>query len=326
MKDADIKALVEALGLKIKGQPSGNYAACNCPFGPWRHPGGKSNPHAFGLERGAGKHATCWSCGWSSDVDWMVDFLYNKERMSPSGIERDWKTAFHLVSWVKKEDPLLDVDGPSLDEMVLEPPKVLVPFPEQLCSGLEPAYCDGQVHPYLATRGVDYETAEFLDLRYDVWRKRVVFPTRGFDGVLYGLHGRDVTGTSDLPYLAYKADGQSNDQVWLGEHWLDDTKPVLLVESVFDLAACLPFFKNVATPRHSSISKAALERIAGFPAYYTLFDNDKAGNLARAKVASMKGAIVTHLTCAPYNDPGATPVDVLSEILAQIQTGKSLFS
>jgi hypothetical protein len=62
MKDDAITGLVLALKLGASHQ-SGRYATMQCPFGFWRHPNGKSNNHAFGIERGGGMHCMCFSCG-----------------------------------------------------------------------------------------------------------------------------------------------------------------------------------------------------------------------------------------------------------------------
>src|SRR5207247_2076034 len=87
---------------------------------------------------------------------------------------------------------------PGYDELTKKP--VLLEYPETMCSGLEPAYYEGAVHPYLTQRSVGYALAAHLDLRYDPARFRVVFPIRDAGGVLRGLHGRLVYEGGDLPY------------------------------------------------------------------------------------------------------------------------------
>lgn len=299
----------------------------NCPFGYWRHPGGKSNPHAFGIESGAGNHAHCFSCGWSSDTDWMVDVLFNRERVNPSGIKRDFKTAFQCIGDTTFEAPLLQLSATdkSYADEYFEDIGTLHEFPESRREALEPAYFEGLVHPYLAERGISFETASFLDIRLDKLRDRVVFPVRGFDGALYGLHGRALTTpaagwtAANPKYWAYTYQERSNSQVWLGESWVDFDQPVLVVESVFDLAAVLPIYKNVISPRFTMLTEKQLKRLFGVKVIYTLFDSDKAGSIARQKIAALKGTSITHLSCEPYKDPGEASFDFLSKLLENIE-------
>jgi DNA primase len=231
---------------------------------------------------------------------------------------------------------LLAGEGPTIADDMLTAPEGLYQYPEAMLEGMEPAYADGEVHPYLASREVSFETAHFLDLQYDQWRDRIVFPVRGFDGKLYGLHGRSLTmleggWTAEYPkYWAYPfkigKENKTNSQVWLGESWVDFDKPVLVVESVFDLARCLPLYGNTITARMTMLNKRHLERIASAEVIYTLFDDDQAGSMARQKISALKGSTIHHLSTRPYKDAGETPVDFLRSILAEIKTGGSLFS
>ena len=144
---------------------------------------------------------------------------------------------------------------------------------------LEPAWAgDGEtVHPYLETRSVTAQIAQALNICWDDYRKRIVFPIRDFKGRLRGLHGRTVHDHVEPVYRMYPYENKTNPHVWLGEPWVDFEKPVLMVESVFDLARAYPVYPNIVSPLRASLSKVQLERMKGARTVITLFDGDKAG-------------------------------------------------
>jgi hypothetical protein len=115
----------------------------------------------------------------------------------------------------------------------------------------------------------------------------------------------------------YRWKEQENSAVWLGEHWLDFDKPVVAVESVFDLAAVFPVWPNVITPRMAGFPAAALKRIDGLTQIVTLGDSDKAGDMFRSRFSAMKGVVVDHASIYPHKDPGEAKPEMIRERLAQ---------
>lgn len=188
------------------------------------------------------------------------------------------------------------------------------PFPEEMREALEPAYARKRVHPYLRKRRVPYAVARRMDLRYDPWRLRIVFPVRDWRGSLMGLHGRlTYRPPDDDPhppptYLMYTCEDQLNPHVWLGEHWCDPEKLVVVTESVFDLARVIEAgFRNAISPLTADMSPAKLARVEGLQDVVTVFDEDPAGQYARGKLdRALAHARVRHV----FLDEGEDAADL----------------
>jgi DNA primase len=184
----------------------------------------------------------------------------------------------------------------------------------------EPAYAIGlegeeMVHPYLQGRYVSYEFAKEFDLRVAKEDARIVFPVRTFDGELVGLHGRTYVDSSP-PYYAYPYEGHSNRHVWLGEHLIDRSKPVLFVESVFDVAAVWPIYKNVLSPLAAGIQVDQLVRINWVQKALLMFDGDEPGKKAATRVKTfLEHAQVAVVELDDGVDPGDMDEIDLSETL-----------
>jgi hypothetical protein len=171
---------------------------------------------------------------------------------------------------------------------------------------------------YLAERMVSKSVATALDIRFDSKEKRVCFPIRGFSGALYGLHGRAISEETDPRYRMYLQKGQKNPIIWLGESWVDTTKPVVFVEGPFDLASVYCVYRNVVSPLYSNPSEHKLRRMGDITEIVTFYDRGTGGDVGRKKVEKvMIASVVTHvLPSRGKKDPGEMGIGELVECLA----------
>ncbi|MBY0560031.1 MAG: hypothetical protein K2Q04_09285 [Hyphomicrobium sp.] len=149
--------------------------------------------------------------------------------------------------------------------------------------------------------------ADALDLRIDTYQKRVCFPIRDFKGRLVGFHGRAVEKGVEPRYRMYLQGGHNNPIYWLGEHWVDLDKPLVVVEGPFDVASVRRVYKNVASPLFSNPSFEKLRRMASCLEWITFYDRGTGGDAGRAKVSAClhQDHVVQHvLPPEGRKDPG----------------------
>lgn len=324
MTEKEIRAWLRLLGLKALGRRR-QWVVSRCPLAPWRHQTGRDRKPSFGIAEGPGESRThCFACHFSGRQGALLAELQMR------GAEVDLGQAWAMVEAAEAGAPLTLGDGDFESAFLFEPEEH--PFPEEMREALEPAYARvrrkgkvlGRVHPYLRRRRVPYSVAKRMDLRYDPWRLRLVFPVRDWRGVLMGLHGRiTYLPPDDDPhpppvYLMYPCQDQTNPHVWLGEHWTDPEQPVVVAESVFDLARVIEAgFHNAISPLTADLSAAKLARIESLQDVVTIFDEDQAGRYARGKLdRALRHARVRHVYLDEGTDAGELPPDELRDLIA----------
>lgn len=297
MTPSDLKSLLSKLGETAGAVRSNGWVPASCPLAPWRHRTGYDRNPSFAV---TGTTAHCFSCGFAGSLDDLVWTIRYLDQWKPSGKSYDFADAVQLIA-KKGITPIPNSDGLA-HALAKNGP---LPFPESWLSSLERAYHFPDVHPYLAQRQMPFEVARRLDIRFDLPNRRIVFPIRDFSGVLKGLHGRAIDDTISLKYLAYTHEGRTNQDTWFGEEWVNPEKPVLIAESVFDLARVYQVYRNVISPLTANPARLKLKLLAEFPSVWTLFDNDKAGAQGQLKIAQATGGNAKHLT-VPHGlkDPG----------------------
>lgn len=317
MNEAQIGRWLAAVGAK-RGETSGLWVQAACPLSPWRHQNGTDKNPSFGVRVMPGESRVyCLACGFSgTQYDVLVQLRAHE-------VDVDFASALEVGEEAEESAGIGgSFDSPGYEE-ALERKNDEHIYPDWFLDVFEPAYALGVVHPYLEGRRVPYEVAEFLDLRYDPHRRRVLFPVRDSCKRLRGLHGRAIEipcggepWERQLKYKAYPFDGRANLHVWLGEHWADLERPVVIAESVFDLARVLEVYDNVVSPLTASVGTDRLRRLAGVRQVVTLFDEDKAGALARERVAGMRGARVSHVRLPEGTDAADSDPEELARLLA----------
>jgi hypothetical protein len=317
MDAAATRDFLRALGVARFGGRSG-WVTCACPI-EWNH-GDGSGKASFGVKTGNGPIIVkCFSCDFHGTPADLVYEILGRNKVSPSG--KPYAFAKALAILAANPSDLLEGGLQSIDEATWGAKPDFI-FPDAWLAGFEVAYDEQTVHPYLAGRQVPCRVAHDLDLRFDPFRSRVCFPVRDFHGRLRGLHGRTIYDHVGLRYLMYTLEDEHGDKrcspdVWLGEQWVDPERPVVVVESVFDLARVYQAYRNVITPLMASLNARKLARLAGIRTLVPMFDADKAGALAVEKLKkSLKGtAIIPVQSIGGYKDPGAAPIEIVAGIL-----------
>ena len=174
---------------------------------------------------------------------------------------------------------------------------------------------------YLFKRGVTQALAAKLDLRVDPMESRVCFPVRGVNGKLYGLHGRATLPSTEPRYRMYQHDKRTNPILWLGEHWVDLNRPIVVVEGPFDMTSVMRVYDNVVTPLFATPSVEKLKRMSDALEWITILDRGAGGDNGRARITKALGDdhVVHHLQPPKgRKDPGEMLPSELAELLSNI--------
>lgn len=318
MATEQIVKLLKLLGSNVPAlQNRTGWVISTCPLAPWRHDSGKDNNPSFGIRRQSGDpHAHCFSCGFGGSASDLAFTIRHLNKTKPE-IEVNWSKVFAVLE--KLEDAFtLNLDGPDIEEMLFAPKKADHVFPDWWFESFLPATDVPIAMSYLAQRGVSGDVAHKLDLRVDTTEGRICFPVRDFQGKLRGLHGRAMHKDTEPRYRMYTQAGQNNPLIWLGEHWVDFTKPVVVVEGPFDLASVFRVYPNVVSPLFANPSNEKIQRMADALEQVTLLDRGKAGDLGRAKMQSVLGSdhLIHHvLPPEGRKDPGECSESEIRDIL-----------
>jgi len=319
MLEDDVKRLLPFLGSRFGKVRSGTWVVSSCPFAPWRHDSGVDRNPSFGVSIGAGPSSyTCWSCGVHGRLEDIVPMLSKKydKALRPAGMDLAQAHAFIL-----NQETHLDTGAVPIWDRG-STPRQDIEFPAWWLDSFRRWTVSEEAVAYLRTRQLDMRDVYDLDFRFDFFRGRVCVPVRNWSGTLVGLHGRAIYGPEDcdgeyLPYLMYvwrrtKDEKISNAQCWLGEHWVDSERAVVLAEGMFDLLSVRRVYRNVLSPLMAGMNDNKLQRIGRFVNIVTMFDGDKAGGLARDRVDQVlggQGRSIVHLELKPGQDAGNMAIE-----------------
>ena len=289
------------------------WVIASCPM-KWRH-GGLDRHPSFGvrIEPGDG-FCSCFSCGYHGSQSELVIEVGHLNRADPFG-PLQLGEALQLIA--QSEDDLeLDLDTPDIEQLLAAAKPQLTAFPEAWLHSFPPAWAHAGARAYLQGRSVPEALCEALDLRADVKQGRVCFPVRSFDGALRGLHGRAMLPATEPRYRMYTHGGDNNPLVWLGEHWVDLDRPILVVEGPFDLASVLRVYRNAVSPLFANPSVIKMKRMQDALEWITLLDNGSGGDAGRRRMSAVLDKhLVTHLLPTAGKDPGDMLVGELVQLL-----------
>lgn len=312
---------LRALGCTVSEVSRGRVHA-TCPLAPVRHERGVDRHPSFAVSvdpsvsgQSVGR-AHCFSCNASGHIRDIVSLCQAYRIADPRSVA----AALASVSDAVETEPL--AFQPRRPEDPLAPPGWLDRFP--------PWRERRFAREYLASRGVTANVADVLDLRAGDWERRVVFPVRDRAGRLRGATGRTLI---DPPprgarYHFYRV-GEGDDAgtvrgyTWLGEDSVDPSRPVVVVEGPFDLAAVRAAYDNSVSSLFNNVKAPQSGWHARVPVIVGMFDTGQGGDVARARLRSVvRGTSVRVYDCPIPNgrkDPGecgpAEIYDALRELV-----------
>ncbi len=241
---------------------------------------GGKNPTSFSITPSVGLYQ-CFSCGAHGDLRLLVDILGVPVREQAEGTSGERAGAAGEVR------PFYDLD---------------------------PA------HPYLASRGVDPETAHMFGMGgfrgAGAFARRIIVPLHDGRGRLVGHMGRAIDDVTEPRYRFQR--GTPKGRILYNLHRADRSLPVIVVEGVFDLLAVRRAGGlNVVAllGAHASHMQTALLRV--FPRVALLLDADDAGRAGTRDLtrALRHRAVALVLLGA---DPATTATDDLRAALLQL--------
>ena len=272
---------------------SDDWISCSCPLARWTHDSGKDGNPSFAIKVGARSAFNCFTCHTGS----LYELVRLLDRYDPEGQFFDIPGALAVL----EEEHLGGIDF-DIPEYGATQARRFVPWPEIVVNQFPSVFDVPRALEYLTTgrktkRGfafkVPHPIIKNLDLRYDKRLDAVVFPIRHFSGGLAGLRGRRLSG--QIRYHDYSTKETRNAMVWYGEHWLDRSKPVVMVESVFDLASVLRVYPNVIAPLSVGMSKAKIDQMKDLQRVITFFDHGAGGDKARRSIRRDLNCPVEHV-------------------------------
>ena len=310
MDASTIKLVASHLG-KPGVEQHDDWLHISCPLAQWTHQKGTDSSPSFGIQikKSGTSRMHCFACHFSGDLHELLLHLKTRGAQDVS-----FKALYEIALDEKERQGLSFSDDRG---------KPQVEFQEFWLSGFDPWSSSVDAVTYLNGRKggeVPDIVKDMLDLRWDDYRKRVCFPIRDQKQILRGLHGRSVNGHA-MKYFAYPHKGTVNTHYWHGEHLIAPSKPIVIAESVFDMARVFQVYRNVIDGLSSGLNPerlARLMKIAKDPLIVTLFDMDAAGDLGRDAVwkAAHKKRSVKHVKLAPGWDAGDTTAEALGNLLS----------
>lgn len=314
-----IIAALEQLGSAVGGTKRG-YVEASCPLAPYRHEGGVDNNPSFGVSYNSGDshkqegHAHCFSCGYSGDIREIASLLYSWGALSAADLGAVTELMEHVTTGVL---PLSLSSHPADD-----------PYPDEnwLMSFPNVSRQHKAAVEYLTSRGITNAVVKHFDIRFDPQRYRVSFPIYDRAQRLRGLIGRTLIPNPEGPrYFYYPYKGNSpRGFTWYGEHALDLSKPVVVVEGIFDMIKVWQTYPNVVAALSISFRTPGLGWHTGVNRWVGMFDIGKGGQHARARLQDLAktGDRVWNLPPPPgRDDPGdSTP----EELKVQLETLKTM--
>lgn len=310
-----IITILEQLGSAV-GDTKRGWVHAQCPLAKYRHEKGVDNNPSFGVVYNSAEahklegHAHCFSCGYSGDIRDMASTLYAYGDLT----HEDLEIIMVETEKVQTGNLPLSLSTHSADD----------PFPDEGWLDSFPLVNATHVPAiqYLTSRGINDRMVKHFGIRFDPNRYRVCFPLYDRAQRFRGMIGRTLIPNPEGPryfYYPYKGNAPRG-FTWFNENALDLSKPVLVVEGIFDALMAWQTYKNVTASLSIAFRPPGLAWHTSVARWVSMFDVGKGGQLAKGRLTDMapKGAKVWHLPPPPgRDDPGdSTP----EEIKLQLQT------
>ena len=293
-----------------------DWVRAPCPLAPWTHDSGRDSNPSFGVKIADNKESlfNCFACR-SGDCTLLIELLSEFGAQAPR-----FNLAKAMVLIANEDDGKLHAEIRDAEVIITRPDDMIRVWPHEWLTSFSMVHRVPRAQEYLRSRNVAPLISSKLGLRYDATLDCVCFPIQDNVGDLIGMRGRRIAPQDDQPkYNMYKYKGDYSNLPWYGEQWLDDLRPLLMVESVFDVASAIRVYDNVCAPLTVGMSKDKVRRMKGFMEIVTLFDNGKGGDKARTLITKYlpDASRIIHLTPPPdVSDPGDMTVQQLVEVVS----------
>jgi len=293
----------------------GAWVILPCPFAPFKHDSGKDSNPSFGIQCDdpTGRYH-CFSCNSSGD---LMDLAIEVATLySGKPTTMNIKLLMEVCAGAADE-VMVSADSIPDYEEYSKVPTIDWDFPDWWLNNYPPVLESESACAYLTTREITPDVAVDLDMRWDEQQQRVCFPYRNQEGLLVGMNGRAILDSNTLRYYQYQYEGKTNLHLWYGEDTMSLDKPLLVTESVFDVASIKRVYPNVVAGFSCSFSKKKTLRLADAVEIVTLFDAGHGGDIARKNMRKYLGNTVT-AQYTPKSDAGDMTVVELQELLGDV--------
>ena len=157
MKPHKIVQFMKAVGvMNASDHKRGGNVVGRCPLGPWSHKAGISSEFTFGTKIEHGDPpCNCFACGYKGTLGTLLQRVIGENKLNPSGLDYDFKTAMDLLVEAEEDDPEIDFDAiPDIEENLAANKNAMHLFPEAWLSTFPLAIHVPLGRAYLKKRGV----------------------------------------------------------------------------------------------------------------------------------------------------------------------------
>ncbi len=319
--------ILELLGVSYKPLSSGwlhipcLLAKHKHTYGVDRNPSARINPTGYGY--------LCEACGSKyhspTVLLWDLFNLNNALSISNDRVNQ----ALSLCECAEPAEHPLHSMNTETEHKVSRPvfrafPKAyLAKYPPVLSRGASGSYRFFDAFQFLAGRSIPKQVIEDFDMRWDDKHKRVLIPTYSKGRTLAGFEGRfiyynpAIIGENTPPkyYVYTHAEGRfsprysNNGLVWFRQSHLRPSRPLVVVEGMFDAARIYQHYRNVTcmSGSHVSPDSEKFNYLRGCKQVILIPDNDLAGQHAAEKLKMMLHRMQVIQLPDAYKDAGAMP-------------------
>lgn len=274
MNREEIKDILrDVFGVNTQMEDIGEWVSIRCPLSPWTHTRGRDGKPSAGISVKP-NGVSIFSCFTCKNPGPITHLLTKYSEFSGENLD-------DLIEELGDEEYLGPRSMPTWEQSKAQnEEEVLMPINEGIWMDV---YDSAVGHPYLAERGISDATARKLELMFDPadpadGEPRILFPVRGYDGLLYGFSGRAVYNDAFLKVRDYH--GMPKAKMVLGAHLVAQDNPshIEIVEGLFDYARMheMGYYGNAVMHATVTDAQADIFRQMSKPVY-TFFDDDKAG-------------------------------------------------
>lgn len=273
MKSEDIQTVLVELGVpRHKIKQSNDWVAAPCPFAPWTHGSGRDRRASFGvsIDPNGNSGYNCLSCGAKGRLSSLPEDL-----STYSG-----KDYSHVSEFIDEREISVAYPPWETADVSSSQPILHRRNEEDFNDIFLPAYKKRVPVEYCMSRGISRKFMRKYDLRWDSFRRRVLFKVIR-EGKFYGAAGRAVDSWREPKIRIYS---HQKSLFLLGEEHIqpDASRPLVVIEGLMGLGELnsrnLFDYADAVCIQGSKLSEAQRDRLVELDRYLVIaMDNDKAG-------------------------------------------------